>query len=96
MGILKDKQFTEWGNHTFEVRACNHIFQGLLYRLFLDGTEVANARNFWKVPTQQRLEAQLSIDGEDHHLVLWVKQRWLTSEFSLLIDDHQLTLQRVF
>lgn len=96
MGILKDKQIAEWENHTFEVRACNHIFQGLFYRLFLDGIEVASARNFWKVPTQRRLEARLRIDGADRHLIVWVKQRWLTCEFSLLVDDHQLTLQQVF
>ena len=95
MGILSDKQVANWGNHSLEVRACNFILRGLLYQVFIDGSEVARAQNFWKIPTQRRLDAQISLDGAEHHLVVWVTQRWLNCDFSAQLDGHALTLHRV-
>lgn len=95
MGILSERRVGKLGRHTVEVRADNHLLRGHLYKLFFDVHEVASAHNFWKVPTQRSLEARVSVDGADRHIVVAVKQRWLTTDYALTIDGEPVPLEPV-
>jgi hypothetical protein len=95
MGLLSDKRVADLGGHTIEVRANNRVWRGLIYTLFFDGREVAAAQNFWKVPTRRRLEARVTVDGPERHLVVDVRQRWLSCEFALTVDGEPVPLSQV-
>jgi len=95
VGILSERRIAKLGSHTIEVRAKNHILRGLIYSLFFDGEQVASAQNFWKIPTERSLEARLNVDGSERHVVVSVKQRWLSGEFSLTIDGEPMPLELV-
>ena len=95
MGFMSEQQVAKLGSHTIEVRGNNHILGGHIYRLFFDGQEVASAQNFWKIPTQRSLEARVSVDGAERHLVVSVKQRWLSTDYSLTIDGELVPLEPV-
>jgi hypothetical protein len=43
VGILSEKRVARLGSHIIEVWANNHILRGLIYKLFIDGEEVARA-----------------------------------------------------
>ena len=95
MGFLSEKRVAKLGSHTIEVRAANHILRGLIYKLFFDGEEVAGEQNFFKIPTQRSLEARVSIDGTERHIVVSVKQRMLSTDYSLTIDGESVPLEPV-
>jgi len=86
MGILSERLGTRLGDHRIEVRADNHVMRGLIYKLYLDGEELANAQNFLKIPTKRRLEAHVDVDGSKRHIVVSIEQHMLSCDFSMTID----------
>ncbi|NEP55894.1 MAG: hypothetical protein F6K31_02575 [Symploca sp. SIO2G7] len=95
MGFLRDKLVTKIGTHTIEVRGDNHVLRGLIYKLLIDGEEVASEQNFWKLPTKRRLEAQIDINGTQKNIVVLVKQQILSADFSMMLDSEPIQLKRV-
>ncbi len=95
MGILKERLRGEFAGHTLEVRADNHILKGLLYKLFVDDEEVANAQNLLKLPSHRTLRAEVRLDGRSRDVVLEVHQRMLSVEFELTIDGQRVPLEVV-
>jgi hypothetical protein len=93
MGFLREKRIANLASHVIEIRGFNLIFSGLVYKLYFDGEEVAAAQNFWKIPTQRSLEAWVSVDGMKRHIIVSVKQRWLSTEYALTIDGESLALE---
>jgi len=95
MGFLKEKLVTNVGGHAIEIRGQNDVLRGLIYKLFIDGEEVANAQNFLKTPTERTLEAKVTFDGTEHQIVVEVKQRMLTTEYAMTVDGESMALERV-
>ena len=95
MGFLSDKLVAEFEGSKIEVRADNHVLRGLIYKLFVNGTEVSEAQNFLKIPTERTLEADVELGGKSRHVVLAVKQRMLRADFTLTIDGEEITLEQV-
>jgi hypothetical protein len=95
MGALRNKHVAKLGSRTIEVRGKNHILRGLIYTLLFDSEEAAFAQNFWKIPTRRSLEARVSVDGAERHIVVSVTQRMLSCDFSLTIDGGPVPLESV-
>jgi hypothetical protein len=95
MGLLSERRVAKLDGHTVEVRGDNRILRGLIYGLFFDGEQVAEGQNFWKVPTRRRLEARVSVDGTERHLLVSVEQRWLSTGYALTIDGEAVPLKAV-
>ena len=95
MGFLSEKRVAKLRGHTVEVRGSNHLLRGLIYTLSFDGEEVAAAQNFWKVPTRRSLEARVSEDGTERHLVVSVRQQWLSTDYALAVDGESVPLEPV-
>jgi hypothetical protein len=95
VGFLSEKLVAKLGGHTVEVRGNNRILRGLIYGLYVDGGQVAEAQNFWKIPTRRSLEARVSVDGTERHLVLSVEQGWLSTGYALTVDGETVSLAPV-
>jgi hypothetical protein len=95
MGFLSERRIAKLGGHTVEVRGNNRILRGLVYGLFFDGERVAEAANFWKVPSRRSLEARVSVDGAERHLIVSVEQGWLSTGYALTIDGEAVPLEVV-
>jgi hypothetical protein len=95
MGFLNDKLVANYGQHRIEVRADNDMLRGLLYTLFVDGKEVADARNLLKIPSKRRLEATVELSGKPRTVVVDVTQRILSTAFELRVDDEVVSLTEV-
>jgi hypothetical protein len=92
MAFLSEERAAKLGGHTLEVRSRNHVLRGHVHRLLFDGNELASVQNFWKVPMLLTLEARMSIEGADRHVVVSVRQRWLTTDYSLTVDGEPVPL----
>jgi hypothetical protein len=95
MGFLTEKRIAKLGTHTIEVRGNNRILRGLVYGLYFDGEQVAEAQNFWKIPTRRSLEARISVDGAERHIVVSVEQGWMSTGYALTIDGEAMPLESV-
>jgi len=93
--FLHDKLAAKLGSHTLEVRADNHILRGLIYKLLVDGEEVAGSENFFKIPTQRTLEARVYVDGTERRTAVSVKQRMFSADYSLTVDGELVPLEPV-
>jgi hypothetical protein len=93
MGFLSERWVAKLDGHTIEVRGNNRILRGLVYGLYLDGALLAEAQNFWKVPTRRSLEARVTVDGAERHLVVSVEQGWLSTGYALTIDGEAVPLE---
>ena len=94
MGFFSDKLVAYVEGTTVEVRAVNRVLGGLIYTLFVGGKQVAQARNFFKIPTERRLEADVDVGGGRRRFVLTVKQRILRTDYSLSVDGQAVPLER--
>jgi uncharacterized protein YacL (UPF0231 family) len=90
MGFLNDRLTAKLGDHTIDIKADNHVLRGLIYKLFVDDEELDEAQNFLKIPGERTLEARITLDGAERHIVVEVKQRMLRTEFSLLVDGEEI------
>jgi hypothetical protein len=95
MGFLSERRGAKLGGHAIEVRGDNRILRGLVYGLYLDGERVAEAQNFWKIPTRRSLEARVRVDGAERHLAVSVEQGWLSTRYALTIDGEAVALEPV-
>ena len=95
MGFFSDKLQAKLGSHVIEVEGQNDILRGLIYKLSLDGEELARAQNFFKIPTRRSLEARVTVDGTERHIVVAVKQTLLSTDYALTLDGETLPLDRV-
>jgi hypothetical protein len=95
MGFLGDKLVGEYEGSKIEVRAENHVLRGLIYKLFVDGEVVADAQNFFKIPTERTLEGDVMIGGARRHLVLVVHQRMLRADYALTVDGESVDLSQI-
>ena len=95
MGLLNEHLVAKHEGSTIEMRGVNHVLRGLIYKLFVDGTEVSEAQNFFKVPTERKLEAEVEIGGARRQIVVAVAQKMLHTEYTMTIDGAEVALERL-